>query len=153
MINNVTLVGRLTKDPELRTTGSGNYVAMFTLAVERNYVDQQGNRKADFINCVLWRKAAETFCNYTSKGSLVGIVGSIQTRNYDDKDGKKVFVTEVLVSEFTFLESRKERENRTNNSSNGESNSSQPMQTQKEPIDPFTNTNGQVDISGDDLPF
>ena len=104
MINNVVLVGRLTRDPDLRTTGSGISVATFTLAVDRQYTNSQGERGADFINCVIWRKAAENFANFTSKGSLVGIQGRIQTRTYDDKDGKRVYVTEVIVQNFTLLE-------------------------------------------------
>ena len=106
MINNVVLVGRLTRDPELRTTGSGISVATFTLAVDRQFTNASGQREADFISCVIWRKAAENFCNFTSKGSLVGIQGRIQTRNYDNKDGQRVYVTEVLVDNFSLLESR-----------------------------------------------
>lgn len=115
MINNVVLVGRLTRDPELRTTGSGISVATFTLAVDRQFTNASGQREADFISCVIWRKAAENFCNFTSKGSLVGIQGRIQTRNYDNKDGQRVYVTEVLVDNFSLLESRRERESRQQN--------------------------------------
>ena len=115
MINNVVLVGRLTRDPELRTTGSGISVATFTLAVDRQFTNASGQREADFISCVIWRKAAENFCNFTSKGSLVGIQGRIQTRNYDNKDGQRVYVTEVLVYNFSLLESRRERESRQQN--------------------------------------
>lgn len=110
MINRVVLVGRLTRDPELRTTGSGISVATFTLAVDRQFTNSQGERGADFISCVIWRKAAENFCNFTSKGSLVGIDGRIQTRSYDNKDGQRVYVTEVVVDNFSLLESRKDRE-------------------------------------------
>ena len=112
MINNVVLVGRLTRDPELRTTGSGISVATFTLAVDRQFSNANGQRDADFINCVIWRKSAENFCNFTSKGSLVGIQGRIQTRSYDNKDGQRVYVTEVVVDNFALLESRREREAR-----------------------------------------
>lgn len=115
MINNVVLVGRLTRDPELRTTGSGISVATFTLAVDRQFSNASGQRDADFINCVIWRKSAENFSNFTSKGSLVGIEGRIQTRSYDDKDGKRVYVTEVVVDNFSLLESRREREARQQN--------------------------------------
>ena len=100
MINRVVLVGRLTRDPELRTTGSGISVATFTLAVDRQFTNSQGERGADFISCVIWRKAAENFCNFTSKGSLVGIDGRIQTRSYDNKDGQRVYAvsyTHLLV--------------------------------------------------------
>ena len=93
MINNVVLVGRLTRDPDLRFTPSGVATANFTLAVDRNFTNQQGQRDADFINCVVWRKAAENFANYTHKGSLVGIEGRIQTRNYENQQGHRVYVT------------------------------------------------------------
>ena len=109
MINSVVLVGRLTRDPELRTTGSGISVATFTLAVDRQFTNASGQREADFISCVIWRKAAENFCSFTNKGGLVGIQGRIQTRNYDNKDGQRVYVTEVLVDNFSLLESRRER--------------------------------------------
>lgn len=109
MINRVVLVGRLTRDPDLRTTGSGISVVSFTLAVDRQYTNSQGERATDFINCVIWRKAAESFANFTSKGSLVGIDGRLQSRSYDNKDGQRVFVTEVVVDNFSFLESRRER--------------------------------------------
>ena len=89
MINRVVLTGRLTRDPELRTTGSGISVATFTLAVDRQYTNARGEREADFISCVIWRKSAENFVNFTSKGSLVGIDGRLQSRSYDDKDGKQ----------------------------------------------------------------
>ena len=114
-MNKVILMGRLTRDPELRTTGSGISVATFTLAVDRQFTNASGQREADFISCVIWRKAAENFCNFTSKGSLVGIQGRIQTRNYDNKDGQRVYVTEVLVDNFSLLESRRERESRQQN--------------------------------------
>lgn len=178
MINRVVLVGRLTRDPELRTTSSGISVASFTLAVDRQYVNSQGERDTDFISCVIWRKAAENFCNFTSKGSLVGIDGRIQTRTYDDKDGKRVYVTEVIVDNFALLESRKDREARSQNATyapnnnggnittgannapapkpnNGTSpdkkdnSNSQPTK----PQDPFAGSGDTIDISDDDLPF
>ncbi|MCT7693518.1 MAG: single-stranded DNA-binding protein, partial [Lactobacillus iners] len=91
MINNVVLVGRLTRDPDLRTTESGISVATFTLAVDRQFSNSQGEREADFINCVVWRKAAENLANFTSKGSLIGVQGRIQTRSYDNKEGQRVY--------------------------------------------------------------
>ena len=173
MINNVVLVGRLTRDPDLRSTGSGISVASFTLAVDRNYSNKQGEREADFINCVIWRKGAEVFSNYTSKGSLVGIEGRIQTRSYDDKDGKRVYVTEVVVSDFSFLDSRR---NNNNNQANGGSNfapqqgnsapntnnfggtsapsmsnDTTPAPNKKE--DPFKDSGSTIEISDNDLPF
>ena len=108
MINNVSLTGRLTRDPELKyTNGSNIPVLSFTLAVNRNFKNKQGDVEADFINCVAWNKAAENISNYFQKGSLIGIEGSIQTRTYDDKDGKRVYLTEVYVKSFSFLESKK----------------------------------------------
>ena len=149
MINRTVLTGRLSRDPELRKTGSGISVATFTLAVDRHYSNAQGERGADFISCVIWRKAAENFVNFTNKGSLVGIDGRIQTRSYDDKDGKQVYVTEVVVDNFSLLESRKERENRSSN--NGSQNN---YQSDKGDSDPFAGSTGDsIDISDDDLPF
>lgn len=108
MINNVSLTGRLTRDPELKyTNGSNTPVLSFTLAVNRNFKNKQGDVEADFINCVAWNKAAENISNYFQKGSLIGIEGSIQTRTYDDKDGKRVYLTEVYVKTFSFLEAKK----------------------------------------------
>ena len=101
MINSVVLVGRLTRDPELRYTPSGAAVASFTVAIDRRFTNQQGQREADFINCVMWRKAAENFANFTHKGSLVGIEGRIQTRSYENQQGQRVYVTEVLAENFS----------------------------------------------------
>ena len=116
MINNVVLVGRLTKDPDIRNTQQGTVVASFTLAVNRNFKDQNGNREADFINCVAWRKTAELIRDHVSKGQQIAVVGRIQTRSYDHQQGQKVFMTEVIVSEIQFLES-KVNNNQTNNNS------------------------------------
>ncbi|WP_261369951.1 single-stranded DNA-binding protein [Enterococcus casseliflavus] len=107
MINNLTLVGRLTKDPDLKYTGNGTAVATFTLAVNRNFTNQSGEREADFINCVIWRKPAETLANYAKKGVLIGVTGRIQTRSYDNQQGQKVYVTEVIADNFQLLESKK----------------------------------------------
>ncbi len=104
MINNTTLVGRLTKNPELRYTGSGIGVVSFSLAVERNYTNAQGERETDFINCVAWRGTAETLANFAVKGSLVGITGNIQTRNYQNNEGRTIYITEVVVDNFQMLE-------------------------------------------------
>lgn len=105
-MNRVILVGRLTKDPDLRYTPNGVAVATFTLAVNRAFANQQGEREADFINCVIWRKQAENVANYLKKGSLAGVDGRLQTRNYDGQDGKRVYVTEVLAESVQFLEPR-----------------------------------------------
>lgn len=107
MINNVTLVGRLTRDVEVKYTQNGTAVASFTLAVNRNFKNQNGEIEADFINCVIWRKPAETMAQYTHKGSLIGVVGKLQTRSYDDKNGQRVYVTEVVCDNFQMLESKK----------------------------------------------
>lgn len=112
MINRVVLVGRLTRDVELRYTGSGDAVASFTIAVERNFTNRAGEREADFISCVIWRKAAENFANFTGKGAMVGIEGRLQTRNYDNNQGQKVYVTEVVVDNFQLLETRAQSEAR-----------------------------------------
>ena len=141
MINRAVLTGRLTKDPELRTTQSGLSVVSFNLAVDRQYSNSKGERDTDFISCVIWRKSAENFCNFTSKGSLIGIDGRIQTRNYQDKDGKKVYVTEVVVDNFALLESKKDRQN--NNTGSYENNNQ----------DAFNNSGDTIDITDDDLPF
>ncbi|KLJ40379.1 single-stranded DNA-binding protein, partial [Streptococcus agalactiae] len=106
MINNVVLVGRLTKDAELRYTPSNVAVATFTLAVNRPYKNDAGEREADFINCVIWRQSAENLANWAKKGSLIGITGTIQTRNYENQQGQRVYVTEVIASNFQLLESR-----------------------------------------------
>ena len=106
MINNVVLVGRLTRDVDLRYTQSGTAVANFTVACDRNYRNAQGETQTDFISCVMWRKSAENFARFTRKGSLVGIEGTIQTRSYDNQQGQKVYVTEVLANNFSLLESK-----------------------------------------------
>ena len=121
MINNVVLVGRLTKDVDLRYTSSGTAVGTFALAVNRQFTNQAGEREADFINCVMWRKSAENFANFTRKGSLVGITGRIQTRNYDNQQGQRVYVTEVVADNFTLLESKTTTEQRPRETGAGSS--------------------------------
>lgn len=138
MINNVVLVGRLTKDPDIRNTQQGTEVASFTLAINRNFKDQNGNREADFINCVAWRKTAELIRDHVSKGQQIGVVGRIQTRSYDNQQVQKVFVTEVVVNEIQFLESKG-----NNNQSSKQNHTSSS--------DPFGASS--IDISDDDLPF
>lgn len=110
MINNVCLVGRMTKDAELRYTPNNQAVATFSLAVNRNFKSQNGEREADFINCVIWRQQAENLANWAKKGALIGITGRIQTRSYEGQQGQRVYVTEVVVETFQLLESRKDRE-------------------------------------------
>lgn len=106
MINNVTLIGRLTRDAELRYTPSNIATAQFNIACNRNFKNANDEYDADFINCVMWREQAERFCNWTRKGTLVGITGRIQTRNYENNDGKRVYVTEVVAENFQVLEKR-----------------------------------------------
>lgn len=106
MINNVTLIGRLTRDAELRYTPSNIATAQFNIACNRNFKNANDEYDADFINCVMWREQAERFCNWTRKGMLVGITGRIQTRNYENNDGKRVYVTEVVAENFQVLEKR-----------------------------------------------
>ena len=105
-MNKAILVGRLTRDPELRTTQTGTSVCSFTIAVNRRFKNAEGGYDADFINCVAWRQQAEFMAKYFAKGRIVGVVGSIQTRNYDNKDGQKVYVTEVAVDEVHFVDSK-----------------------------------------------
>ena len=156
MINNLTLVGRLTKDPDLRYTSSGNGVATFTLAVNRNFTSADGNREADFINCVIWRKPAETLANYAKKGSLIGITGRIQTRSYDNQQGQKVYVTEVIADNFQLLESKKADSSQntqgggvSNSQTTNNANAQQNRNNVKS--DPFSNSS--IDIDSQDLPF
>lgn len=156
MINNLTLVGRLTKDPDLKYTGSGTAVATFTLAVNRNFTNQSGEREADFINCVIWRKPAETLVNYAKKGLLIGVTGRIQTRSYDNQQGQRVYVTEVVADNFQLLESKKV-DSSQNTQGSGVSNSQMTNYTRNQQnsnnatSDPFGNSS--IDISDDDLPF
>lgn len=141
MINRVVLVGRMTKEAELKYTANGTAVASFTLAVTRSF----NREETDFINCVVWKKAAENLANYTKKGSLIGLEGRIQVRSYDNNEGKKVYVTEVVADSVQFLDSREKKEN--------ESVSTQHTETTRKPVfndDPFGKT---IDIPGDGLPF
>ncbi|EOK60560.1 TPA: single-stranded DNA-binding protein [Enterococcus faecalis] len=152
MINNVTLVGRLTKDPDLRYTQSGTAVGQFTLAVNRNFTNQQGDREADFINCVIWRKAAESFANYARKGTLIGLTGRIQTRNYDNQQGQRVYVTEIVVENFQLLESKEVNEQRRSSKPDQATFDKQPS-VKPDPLDPFEPGVSPIDISDSDLPF
>lgn len=110
MINSTVLVGRLTRDPELKYTGNNVAVASFSLAVNRNFKDANGERETDFINCIIWRQQAENLANWAKKGALIGITGRIQTRSYENQQGQRVYVTEVVAENFQMLESRAARE-------------------------------------------
>lgn len=152
MINRVTLVGRLTKDPEFRTTQSGIDVATFTLAVNRNFTNAQGERETDFINIIVFRRQAENVNNYLSKGKLAGVDGRIQSRSYENQEGRRIFVTEVVADSVQFLEPK---------NSNGRQQDIYQQQTQSQTQrgqntkpqgqNPFANAPENLDI--DDLPF
>ncbi|WP_270768615.1 single-stranded DNA-binding protein [Lacticaseibacillus rhamnosus] len=145
MLNSVALTGRLTRDVDLRYTQSGTAVGSFTIAVDRQFRSANGNRDTDFINCAIWRKSAENFANFTHKGSLVGIEGHIQTRTYDNAQGQKVFVTEVIVENFALLEPRQISQDSQQRSTNNPAAASQGNR--------FANNGQPIDISDDDLPF
>ncbi|EAE9647368.1 single-stranded DNA-binding protein [Listeria monocytogenes] len=159
MMNRVVLVGRLTKDPDLRYTPAGAAVATFTLAVNRAFTNQNGEREADFIQCVVWRKPAENVANFLKKGSMAGVDGRIQTRNYEDNDGKRVFVTEVVAESVQFLEPRNHSEGATSNNYQNQANYSNNNQTSSYRADTsqksnsFANEGKPIDINPDDLPF
>ncbi|WP_267667157.1 single-stranded DNA-binding protein, partial [Listeria innocua] len=130
MMNRVVLVGRLTKDPDLRYTPAGVAVATFTLAVNRPFKNTQGEQETDFIQCVVWRKPAENAANFLKKGSMAGVDGRIQTRNYEDNDGKRVFVTEVVAESVQFLEPKNNNaEGVTSNNYQNEANYSNNNKT------------------------
>lgn len=143
MLNSIVLVGRLTKDPELRYTPSNQAVATFNLAVNRRFKNQNGEREADFINCVIWRQQAENLANWGKKGNLIGITGSIQTRNYENQQGQRVYVTEVVADNFQLLEFNKQ-----NDQSQTQNHNQQPNFGRNEPIQ-----SNPMDISDDDFPF
>lgn len=155
-MNKVFLIGRLTRDPELRYTGSNVPVASFSLAVNRNFTNQSGEREADFINIVVWRKQAENVKKYLSQGSQVAIDGRIQTRSYDDKDGNKRYVTEVIADNVEFLGSKA-----SNNNSSSDNQGPTPYDFDKAPdtkgtdVDnnPFADFGSSIEISDDELPF
>lgn len=157
-MNKVFLIGRLTRDPELRYTGNNTAVASFSIAVNRNFTNQSGEREADFINIVVWRKQAENVKNYLTQGSQVAIDGRIQTRSYDDQDGKKRYVTEVVADNVEFLGSK---------GSNSQGNNTSSANTEPTPYDfggneqtttavdsnPFADFGSSIEISDDELPF
>lgn len=111
MINNVVLVGRLTHKADLKFTTNGKNYTQFSLAVQRKFKNQSDEYETDFLNCTLWGKAAENFTKFTRKGSLVGVEGRLQTRNYE-KDGRKIYITEVIAENFSLLESKAVTESR-----------------------------------------
>lgn len=161
MLNRVILIGRLTKDPELRYTPAGVAVTQFTLAVNRPFSNSQTKeREADFINIVTWRQLAETCANYLRKGRLTAIEGRIQVRNYENNEGKRVYVTEIVADSVQFLESNNSAANReeggssnANASYSGGSGSGNRGGGSREQQDPFIDDGKPIDISDDDLPF
>lgn len=142
MINSVTIVGRMAGDAELRYVNESMAVATFRLAVNRNFKGQDGKREADFINCVIWRQQAENLANWVKKGNLIGITGSIQTRNYENQQGQRVYVTEVIADNFQLLEFNKQ-----NNQGQPHGHDTHDFSRQAP-----ANTS-PMDISDDDLPF
>lgn len=149
MINRAILVGRLTRDPELRYTSNGTAMAKFTLAVDRQFTNQQGERETDFINCVIWRKSAENLSNLVHKGSLIGIDGNIQTSRYENKEGHTVYQTQVAVDNFSLLEPK----NKSEETSSVKPFTSLPKEGPEQFDDPFANNGEPIDISDDSLPF
>jgi single-strand DNA-binding protein len=152
-MNKALLIGRLTRDPELRYTGSNIPVATFTLAISRPFSGQNGERETDFINIVVWRKQAENVKNYIGQGSLVAVEGRIQTRNYDAGDGTKRYITEVVADNVQFLESKEQSKNRGQVNNNYNFNNETPQTTTNVENDPFADFGSSVEISDDDLPF
>ena len=149
-MNNVTLVGRITKTPELRTIASGQVTTNITVAVNRTFTNANGEREADFIPVVVWRKQAENVCKYCTQGSLVGVTGRIQTRSYDGQDGQKRYVTEVVADNVTFLGSK--------NASGVEfapenKETVNPVETSDVTEDPFKDFGSEVVLNDEDLPF
>lgn len=182
MLNRVVLVGRLTRDPDLRYTPNGVAVANFNIAVNRPFSNQQGNREADFIDCVTWRRQAENLANYMKKGNQVGVDGRLQTRRYEDKDGKMVYVTEVVADSVQFLEAKGGQGapggfnqgdqggfggqgnqgggfggqggfSQEPNRGGGFQQQNQYPNNNRRDDDPFKDSGEPIDISDDDLPF
>lgn len=145
MINNVTLIGRLTKDVELKYTPANQAVAQFTLAVNRTFKNANGERESDFINCVIWRQSAENFAKWAKKGALIGITGRIQTRNYENAQGQRVYMTEVIAENFQMLESRNQQQGQ-------QQAQQQATQQQAKQPDPFSGGT-PMNLNDDDLPF
>jgi single-strand DNA-binding protein len=161
MLNRVILIGRLTKDPELRYTPAGVAVTQFTLAVDRQFSGSKEEREADFIPIVTWRQLAETCANYLRKGRLAAVEGRMQVRNYENNEGRRVYVTEVIADNVRFLESANRegggqgRDENAGGSSiaSGSGNRSSGSRGGNNNSDPFADDGRPIDISDDDLPF
>jgi len=156
-MNRVELVGRLTRDPELRTVSSGASVASFSIAINRPFTPQNGERQADFINCRVWNAQADNLAKYCHKGDLIGVEGSIRTSSYDGQDGNKRYTTEVHADRIEFLTpkggSSFQSNNNTPESSNYAGNASADVATTDITEDPFKDFGNEVALSDDDLPF
>lgn len=154
-MNKVFLIGRLTRDPELRYTGSNVAVATFSLAVNRPFTNQAGEREADFINIVVWRKQAENVKNYLTQGSQIAVDGRIQTRSYDGEDGKKRYVTEVIADNVQFLDSKSSKNDiePTKDKTPYDFQDKDESKTTSVASDPFADFGSSIEINDDELPF
>ncbi len=158
-MNKIMLVGRLVRDPEVRSTSTGSSTANFTVAVSRNFKNKDGNYDADFLPCVAFRNSADFVSKYFKKGSLIGIEGRVQTRNYDAQDGTKRYVTEVVVENIEFVGGRNEGSANPmgNNTAYMDAPSEAPMDVMPEydipKSDPYENYDKEVSLSDNDLPF
>ena len=154
-MNKVFLIGRLTRDPELRYTSSNLPVASFSIAVNRNFTNQAGEREADFINIVVWRKQAENIKNYLKQGSQIAVDGRLQTRSYDGEDGKKRYITEVVADNVQFLDSKSSRgdDSFSQVTPSSFSDSEQHVETTDVKSDPFADFGSSIEINDDELPF
>ena len=146
MLNRAILIGRLTRDPELRYTGSGVALVRFNVAVDRKFTNQQGERGADFIDITAWRALAENCAKYLQKGSLVGIEGRIQTGKYDNQEGRTVYTTDVVADDVRFLDSRNSKDYK-------DPNLVTTGVTNNHSDDPFANDSKPLELTDDDLPF
>ncbi|MGF7088102.1 single-strand DNA-binding protein [Kroppenstedtia sanguinis] len=154
MLNRVVLIGRLTRDPELRYTPGGVAVTSFNLAVNRRFTNQQGEREADFIDIVAWRQLAETVANYMKKGRLVAVEGRLQIRSYENQEGRRIKVAEVVAENVQFLESRSQASSGSgSNRDYGDSGFEKKQDNRGPSSDPFADDGKPIDISDDDLPF
>ena len=166
MMNKVILIGRLTRDPELRRSNTGMAVCNFSVAVNRGFAGQNNEPQTDFINCVCFDKQAENLSRYMTKGRLISVDGRIQSRSYDNQEGKRVYVTEVVATNIQYLESKSATQGTTNNYSNNNSYNNAPSNdvtpfdfeqpsapTVEVDNDPFASFGESVEISDNDLPF
>ena len=164
-MNKAILIGRLTRDPELRSTPAGRNVCQFSIAVNRTFTNANEDREADFINCVVWDKQAENLVKYQKKGNQIAVDGRIQTRNYEDKDGKRVYVTEILANNISFLDSKGSSAGNSNSFNNFNNLPEPPIErnnnvasmpdieTVSVEKDPFEAFGDSIEISDNDLPF